>query len=130
MKYNPDIKHRRSIRLKEYDYSQAGAYFVTICTQSRECYLGSIVDGALKMTSAGNIAGSCLMIIPSHFKYVELDVFVVMPNHIHAIIVINNNNNRRGVACNAPTEILISRPEGWNCEGKIKEDKCEHYFFL
>ena len=88
MKYNPEAHHRRSIRLKGWDYSQAGAYFITICTQNRECLFGEIVDGEMRLNEAGNIARQCWDDIPIHFPHVDPDVFVIMPNHIHGIILI------------------------------------------
>jgi REP element-mobilizing transposase RayT len=79
MGYNPDIHHRRSIRLKGYDYSTPGACFVTICTQNRECLLGEIVCGMMRLNEAGLVARQCLNDIRGHFPPVELDGFVVMP---------------------------------------------------
>ena len=102
MKYNPDIHHRRSIRLKDYDYSQSGAYFVTICTKDKECYFGEIADGAIELSQAGKIANDCFLNVPKHNDNAETDTFIVMPNHIHAIIIMMNNC--RGVACNALLE--------------------------
>jgi putative transposase len=90
MTYNPDIHHRRSIRLREYDYSSAGAYFVTICVQNRECLFGDIVDGKLRMNDAGLCIVESLRRIPEYFQHVELDEFVIMPNHLHAIFFINH----------------------------------------
>jgi putative transposase len=88
MKHDPDIHRRRSIRLTGYDYSQTGAYFVTICTQNRECLFGDIVDGEMGLNDAGCIVKQCWDNIPAHFSHVELDEFIVMPNHVHGIIVI------------------------------------------
>jgi len=88
MKYNPDIHHRRSIRLKEYDYSQAGLYFITICTQNRECLFGDVKNGMVELSHIGKIAHNIWYEIPQHFGHVELDEFVLMPNHLHGIIVI------------------------------------------
>jgi putative transposase len=90
MKYNPKIHHRQSIRLRGYDYSQPGAYFITLCTQNRECNLGEIINGEMKFTVRGLIIDEFWLKIPDHFPHVELDQFVVMPNHIHGIIVIND----------------------------------------
>jgi putative transposase len=89
MKYNPDIHHRRSIRLKGYDYSQAGAYFVTICICNKECLLGDIVDGEMRLSNYGNIAKKCWDDLPNHYSYIGLDAFIIMPNHVHGIIVID-----------------------------------------
>ncbi len=94
MPYNSDIHHRHSIRLREYDYSQAGAYFVTICTQNRECLLGEIVQGEMRLNAAGNVAADSWAWLADQYDYVELDHWVIMPNHIHGIIVITDD--RRG----------------------------------
>ncbi len=88
MKYNSDIHHRRSIRLKDYDYSQRGLYFITICTQNRLCLFGEIVGGNMVLNEPGEIVQECLCAIPNHFPHAKLDQFVVMPNHIHCIIEI------------------------------------------
>ncbi len=93
-------RNRRSIRLKGYDYSQAGAYFMTICTQNRTCLFGEIVDGEMVLNDAGRMVEQCWRNIQAHFSHAALDEFVVMPNHIHGIVVINHG---RGTACRAPT---------------------------
>ena len=89
MEYNPGVHHRRSIRLKGYDYSQEGIYFVTICIQDRKCLFGEITDGEMLLSALGTIAYREWMQTPEIRKNVELDAFVVMPNHIHGIIIIN-----------------------------------------
>lgn len=88
MKYNPNIHHRRSIRLKGYDYSQAGLYFITICVQNRECLFGKIVDGEMILNDAGKMTNNEWMKIPERFTNVQLHEYVVMPNHFHAIMQI------------------------------------------
>jgi REP element-mobilizing transposase RayT len=80
--------HRRSIRLKSYDYSRAGAYFITICTQDRACFLGKVVNDEMRLNDMGEIASSVWWATPEHFPNVTMDEFVVMPNHIHGIVVI------------------------------------------
>ena len=87
-KYNPDIHHRKSIRLKGYNYSQAGAYFVTICTRDRECVFGEIVDGRMVLNDAGRMVKLVWNELPQHYSGVDIDGFVAMPNHIHGIIVL------------------------------------------
>jgi REP element-mobilizing transposase RayT len=87
VKYNPDIHHRRSIRLKNYDYSCAGMYFVTICIENRDCLLGEIIDGQMHMNAAGRIVAETWQWLASQYDYIMLDEWVVMPNHIHGIIV-------------------------------------------
>ena len=89
MTYNPDIHHRRSIRLKSYDYSRAGAYFITICTHGRECILGDLVDGEMRLNEYGDIARGEWLNLPNRYPDIELDAAVIMPNHIHAIIAIH-----------------------------------------
>ena len=92
----PSQCQRRSLRLKEHDYSQEGAYFVTICTQNKVAVLGEIVDGAMRLNRFGNVVNKCWREIPHHFPDVEIDTFVIMPNHFHGILVIHNC---RGTAC-------------------------------
>ena len=84
--YNPNIHHRHSIRLKGYDYSQAGLYFITICIKNRECLFGEIVDGKMILNDSGKIAGECWLEIPKHFPNTVLHEHIVMPNHVHGII--------------------------------------------
>ncbi len=88
MKYDPEKHHRRSIRLKEYDYAQSGAYFVTICTQNRVCLFGTAANGEMELNNAGQIVKSTWEGLPARFPSARLDVFVVMPNHIHGIIIV------------------------------------------
>ncbi|HHT9135222.1 MAG TPA: transposase [Candidatus Avalokitesvara rifleensis] len=82
---------RRSIRLKGYDYSQAGAYFITICVKDRKCLLGEVIDGEIILSAIGKIIEKCWVEIPKHFPHVQLDRYVIMPNHIHGIIEILGN---------------------------------------
>jgi putative transposase len=93
-KFDPQKHHRRSIRLKGYDYSTDGAYYVTIVTQGRECLFGAIVDGEMRLNEYGEIVKKWWNEIPIHFPTVELGVFVIMPNHVHGIIFITTE--RRG----------------------------------
>ena len=88
MKYSPDVHHRRSIRLKGYDYSRPGAYFVTICTQGRLCLFGDVVDGNVILNESGRMVQTVWDEIPHHYPYVDVDAFVIMPNHIHGIVII------------------------------------------
>ncbi|MCG2720893.1 MAG: hypothetical protein L6290_02600 [Thermodesulfovibrionales bacterium] len=90
MIYNPEIHHRRSIRLKGHDYSQTGAYFVTVCSLNKECMFGEIKHGTAGLNEYGEMVMKCWNEIPGHFINVECDEFVVMPNHIHGVIFINN----------------------------------------
>lgn len=102
MKYNPEAHHRRSIRLKGYDYSQAGAYFITICTQSRECLFGEIMDREMRLNEAGKIVADEWIKSAEIRNEIELDTWVVMPNHFHGIVIVAGG---RGTARRAPTTI-------------------------
>ena len=103
------FKHnRRSIRLPGYDYSSPGAYFITIDTHRSVHIFGEIVDGEMRLNEWGAIADACWRAIPDHFPNTELDEFVVMPNHMHGIIVIMENAGVDSVGarqCRAPTPI-------------------------
>jgi len=91
MIHHPDKYHRQSIRLKNYDYTQAGAYFVTICTHKRECVLGDVVNGEMRLNELGQVVEMEWLKTAEIRDNVELDEFVVMPNHIHGIIVITES---------------------------------------
>lgn len=88
MKYNPQKHHRRSIRLKGYDYSQEGAYFITICCHDRKHFFGKIENGNMKLNAFGKIAHAEWEQLPERFSNIELDEFQIMPNHMHGIILI------------------------------------------
>jgi putative transposase len=79
---------RKSPRLSDYDYSQGGAYFVTVCIKGRECLLGKVVEGILHLNDAGEIVGKWWVKLASRFHSTQVDSFyVVMPNHFHGIII-------------------------------------------
>lgn len=94
MKFDPQKHHRRSIRLKGYDYSQAGAYFVTIVAWQREMLFGEIVDGVMNLNRNGHIVRDAWFDLKNHYRHVELGEFVIMPNHVHGIVVLVDD--RRG----------------------------------
>ena len=99
-------KHNRhSIRLKGYDYSSAGMYFVTICIQGRECVLGDVKDGKIILSDYGRIVKKCWNDLPHHYPHIQLDVFIVMPNHVHGIIWIMGN-------VGAGLQPALIRPDG------------------
>ena len=87
-KYNPHIHHRKSIRLKGYDYSQAGLYFITICCQDRICRFGQVENDEMILNEYGQIAYDEWVKLSERFPNFELDVFQIMPNHIHGIITL------------------------------------------
>jgi putative transposase len=91
MKFDPNLHHRRSIRLKGHDYSQAGMYFVTLCAKGRQAVLGEVIENEVVLSEIGKVVVECWLEIPSHFPNVELDQFVVMPNHVHGIVIIKES---------------------------------------
>ena len=118
-KYNPDIHHRRSIRLKGYDYAQCGCYFITICTQGRENLFGSIQNRVMILNDAGKMIDYQWNNLAGRFTHIELDEYIVMPNHLHGIITVGatlvvaqnvvapNTNNRPNIRAGtrpAPTK--------------------------
>jgi len=90
VRYDPEKHRRRSIRLKGYDYSHAGVYFVTICTQGRACLFGEVIDGEMRLNDAGRMVVAEWERLPALFPNVVLDAFVVMPNHVHGIVILTN----------------------------------------
>jgi len=98
-----NLHHRKSIRLKNYDYSLPGEYFITLCTHDKVCMFGEAIEDEMRLTPTGEIAKRCWEEIPKHFPNVELDEHIIMPNHIHGIIIINplvgvdNHNSSVGV---------------------------------
>ena len=87
-RYNPNIHHRRSIRLKGYDYSKAGLYFVTICVKNRKCLFGKIENKEMILNDAGKMVENQWFILPQRFANIQLHKYIVMPNHFHAILEI------------------------------------------
>jgi putative transposase len=88
VKYDPEKHHRRSIRLRGYDYAGQGAYFVTICAQNRACLFGAVAGGEMQLNNAGRMIERWWFELNHKFPTVETDEFVVMPNHFHGIVVI------------------------------------------
>ena len=107
-KFDPKKHYRRSIRLPEYDYSQSGTYYVTIVTHYRDLLFGEIVNKEMILNELGKIADECWRAIPEHFTFVELDAYVIMPNHVHGIIVIRDDS--RGTIYRAPTMEKFGKP--------------------
>lgn len=112
MDYDPAVHHRRTIRLPGYDYSGAGGYFVTICVQGRECLFGSVHDGEMQLNEAGQMVKQVWNGLNSRFSTLALDTCVVMPNHLHGIILLTDcraelhvrpdDDVRRGESCIRP----------------------------
>ena len=114
-KFDPQKYHRRSIRLKGFDYSSAGAYYVTIVAQRRECLFGEVVNGDMMLSQRGKIADDCWREIPNHFPHVELGAYVIMPNHVHGIIYIVE---RRGTASYSQGILVPENLDGVELGGK------------
>lgn len=89
LSYDPDIHHRQSMRLKGYDYAQSGAYFVTVVTKDRLCLFGDVIEEKMCVNGPGAIVQKVWDELPTWFPTIRLDAFVVMPNHVHGIIVIH-----------------------------------------
>lgn len=139
--------HRRSLRLKAYDYSQSGAYFITVCVQDRECLFGEVIGDQMHLNDAGRIVLSEWNRLAIRFPAIELDAFCVMPNHVHGIIAISINeqildrnmnvgaglvpalretakatdgNNPRATTRVAPTRAMATKPVLGNIVGAFK----------
>jgi REP element-mobilizing transposase RayT len=96
MKFDPEKHHRQSIRLKNYDYSQPGFYFLTICTYKRQSWLGEIKNDRMYLNQIGKIVAEEWLNTPKIRSNFELDKWVIMPNHLHGIVIINENLNLLG----------------------------------
>jgi putative transposase len=108
-------KQRRTIRLSGYDYSRPGEYFITICTQHRFCLFGEVVNGSMILNRNGQIAKSEWIKTAEIRENVELDAFIIMPNHVHGIIrIINNIPNHVGAYGNTPPQDGNTPPQDGN----------------
>ena len=124
MKYDPKKHNRRSIRLKNYDYSKSGAYFITICTKNRQCLFGEIVNGEMILNDGGKIVEKCWIDIPEHFPNAILDEFIIMPNHIHGIIILNEldfDNVGANMVVNVGANMVVD--EGANNHSPLRNDR-------
>jgi putative transposase len=90
MKHDHSRPARRSIRLKDYDYAEPGAYFVTICVSAKRFLFGRLLGGQMRLNEYGQAVQACWSGLPDHYVSVELNAFVVMPNHVHGVIVITD----------------------------------------
>ncbi len=90
MRYNPDKHHRRSIRLKGHNYSASGTYFIIICVFQRECLFGEVVSGEMNLNQFGQLVASHWQNLAQHHSTLNVDKFVIMPNHIHGILILKD----------------------------------------
>ena len=86
---------RRSLRLRNYDYASPGAYFITICSHRGACLFGRIAHGLMRLNALGTLVETCWHALPTHYPHVELDAFVVIPNHVHGILVLADESPKR-----------------------------------
>ena len=86
--FDSERYRRRSIRLRGFDYTRRGAYFVTICTRKGICLFGDVVKGEMRLNDLGRLAQLTWVEFPSHFRWVKTDAWIVMPNHVHGLIII------------------------------------------
>ncbi len=116
MTYDPHLHHRRSIRLPGYDYAAAGGYFITICTQHRECLFGEVVDGEMRLNEAGKMVAECWQWLSTQFPQIAIDAWVVMPNHFHGVLVITDvrrgGSGTGGKACHGRVSSVSSADAG------------------
>jgi putative transposase len=96
MIYAPQKHHRRSLRLEDYNYAHSGAYFITIVAQNRQCIFGEVVNGKIELNQFGHILAEEWEKSESIRQEIELDAFVVMPNHIHGIVIMNSDVGATG----------------------------------
>ena len=108
---------RRSTRLGGYNYSEPGAYFVTVCVRDRKCLLGEVKNGTTRLNQSGKIVLNIWNELPGRFPFVEIDEFVVMPNHIHGIIVLIDDVGAPFMAPGENKSILL--PQGESERGAI-----------
>ena len=96
MTYDPEKHHRRSIRLRGYDYAQPGAYFVTLCVQNHVCLFGEVTDGTMHLNRLGKIAAERWAWLEQQYAHVHLDAWMVMPNQLHGIVALVDDRGRGG----------------------------------
>lgn len=106
------LRNRQPIRLKGYDYSTPGAYFITICTHHMECLFGDVIDTNMVLNEAGEMVNKCWISLTDRFGNISLDQYIIMPDHFHGIIMINdtanNNANRRGEVISPYFENIVN----------------------
>jgi putative transposase len=118
MPYHPDFHHRRSIRLRNYDYAKAGSYFVTICTYQRQCLFGHIVEGEMILNEMGKIVETEWLRSSEIRREISLDCWVVMPNHFHCIVIITSDDNHQKFSSPDSNSKKQSSPEDWSIRMK------------
>jgi hypothetical protein len=119
---NEEDKHRQSVRLKGFDYAYRGFFFVTMCTHDKKPTLGKIINYESQLSDIGRVVEKCWREIPNHFSNVCLDEWVIMPNHLHEIVVIRFPlpREKQGTTCRAPTNAETIYENWGSIEGLLK----------
>ena len=121
-----ELPIRNAVRLPDYDYSAPGEYFVTVCCQNRAKIFGEVIDGEITLNEYGDIAKKCWLDLPNHYSNIELDVYMIMPDHFHAIISILPLFDDRSGLRPDPTNIIAAEStvgEGLRPSRRGMEDK-------
>ena len=103
---------RRSIRLQGYDYAEVGAYFITICTEKRKCLFGDVIDGQIQLNNLGRVVVDAWEWLGRQYDYVETVELVVMPNHLHGVIIINDESTGGSRTAPTPELAVVRKPLG------------------
>ena len=125
MSFDQNLHHRHSLRLKGYDYHLHGAYYVTVCTHERQCLMGQVMLGSMQLNAVGQVVLDAWAALPARFPDVQLDAFVVMPNHVHGILCIDHDVGAvlappaPGAASGAPTLPAAGAASGASTLGEI-----------
>ena len=118
----PNKKHdRQSTRLKNYNYAANGYYFVTICTHKKQCFFGNVVKEKMHLSTVGKIARLYWLEIPQHSKHTYLDEFIIMPNHIHGIIIIDNPDNSHHCSRDVPWNVPTINDDEWDLSRSMSQ---------
>jgi putative transposase len=120
MAYDPKKHHRRSIRLRGHNYSGGGAYFVTICVQDKQCMLGRLVDSRMILSECGQVVQHVWDMLPQRFPTLVLDAFQLMPNHLHAILVIPGTGLEPSLAVATGAAVIKLGPQAVGTESRSR----------
>jgi putative transposase len=110
MAYDPRVHHRRSIRLRGYDYAGGGAYFITICTQAKKCLFGEIIEGEMALNDVGRLVWQIWNELPQRFGQLVLNAVQIMPNHLHGILVLPGPGLEPGLASATGAPVVQPSP--------------------
>jgi REP element-mobilizing transposase RayT len=119
------MKERKHLRLTDWDYSSEGVYFTTICCKDRQSYFGSISNNEIVLSEIGLIASQYWLEIPDHFPHVKLDEFIIMPNHIHGILILDYSlvGIRHGVSLQSPSRDIVGSCHDMTLHSKIESNQ-------